>query len=113
MNKYRVLGKPLPQIDSVEKVRGELQFVGDLPPLRRMLHAKVLRSPYPHARVVKIDTSRAEAVPGVRAVITHQNTPAKEWREAGFNYKGRVIKEVARFVGDEVAAVAAVDKTTA
>lgn len=113
MNNYRVLGKPLPQIDSVEKVRGELQFIGDLPPLRRMLYAKVLRSPHPHARVAKIDTSRAEALPGVRAVITHLNTPAKEWREAGFNYKGRVIKEIARFVGDEVAAVAAVDRNTA
>ncbi|MBI2315682.1 MAG: xanthine dehydrogenase family protein molybdopterin-binding subunit [Betaproteobacteria bacterium] len=113
MNEYRVLGKPLPLIDSVEKVRGELQFIGDLPPLRRMLHAKVLRSPYPHARVVKIDTARAEALPGVRAVITHKNTPSKEWREVGFNYKGRVIKEIARFIGDEVAAVAAVDKTTA
>ena len=112
-DKYAVLGKPLPQIDSAEKVRGELQFIGDLPPLRRMLHARVLRSPYAHARVVSIDTSQAEALPGVKAVITHQNTPTKEWREAGFNYKGRVIKETARFVGDEVAAVAAVDEATA
>lgn len=112
-DKYSVLGKPLQQIDSIEKVTGRLQFAGDLPPLRRMLFAKVLRSPYAHARVIKIDTTKAEALPGVKAIITHENTPRKEWQEIGSNYKGRVIKEIVRFVGDEVAAVAAVDEETA
>ena len=110
--KYSVVGKSLPQLDSFEKVTGGLQFVGDLPPLHRMLYAKVLRSPYAHARVVKIDTTKAEALPGV-FVLTHENTPKKEWHGIALNYKGRVLEETVRFVGDDVAAVAAVDEDTA
>ena len=61
------VGKPLPRIDALEKATGLAAFTTDLK-LPGMLHAKVLRSPYPHARIVSIDTAEAEKLPGVRAV---------------------------------------------
>jgi len=103
-----VVGKRVPLQDAYEKVTGSLKFAVDFD-LSGMLVAKVLRSPHPHARIVNIDTSKAEALPGVAAVITHKDVPEKEWQEAALNYRGRVLDEKVRFVGDEVAAVAAVD----
>ncbi|MFO1377881.1 MAG: xanthine dehydrogenase family protein molybdopterin-binding subunit [Steroidobacteraceae bacterium] len=115
-----LVGKSLPLIDAYEKVTGRLKYAGDLPPLHRMHHAKVLRSPYAHARVVNIDTSKAEALRGVSAVITYKdditgkkktcNTP---WVDPSFNFRGPMISQEVCYVGDEVAAVAAVDEETA
>ncbi len=115
-----VIGKSLPLIDAREKVTGRLKYAGDLPPLHRMHHAKVLRSPYAHARVVNIDTSKAEALPGVSAVLTHEdditgrkktcNTP---WVDPSFNFRGPMISQEVCYVGDEVAVVSAVDEDTA
>ena len=68
-----VIGKSLPLLDAYDKVTGKLKYAGDLPPMHRMHHAKVLRSPYAHAKVVHIDTSAAEALPGVSAVITYKD----------------------------------------
>ena len=85
---------------------GSLQFAVDFG-VHRMAFGKILRSPHPHARVVSIDSSRATALPGVIAVLTHHDTPRNNWEAAWFNYRGMVLDGVARFVGDEVAAVAA------
>ncbi len=68
--KYSQIGRSVPHIDSVQKVTGQLKYAGDIQ-MSQMLHVRVLRSPYTHARIVKIDTSQAEALPGVCAVITH------------------------------------------
>lgn len=107
-----VVGKGLPLKDAYEKVTGRLKFSVDFR-VEGMLHAKVLRSPYSHAKIVKIDTSKADSLPGVEATITHKDVPLDEWMAVGFNYRGRVLDERVRFVGDEVAAVAAVNPSIA
>ncbi|HTE19501.1 MAG TPA: molybdopterin cofactor-binding domain-containing protein, partial [Armatimonadota bacterium] len=72
--KYRVIGTRPVRPDGVDKVTGRAVYGADVQ-LPRMLHGKVLRSPYPHARIVSIDTSQAEAVPGVVAVVTAADLP--------------------------------------
>ena len=69
MEKYSVIGKSLPRKDAVLKVTGEAKFTDDIT-LPRMLYGKILRSPYPHARILNINTSKAEKLPGVKGVIT-------------------------------------------
>ena len=71
---YRVVGKRPVRPDGVDKVTGRAQYGADVN-LAGLLHGKVLRSPHAHARIVSIDTSRAEAVPGVRAVVTAKDLP--------------------------------------
>ena len=66
MPEYALVGKRVPRTDSIEKVRGEAKFTADLS-LPGMLHGKVLRSPHPHARILSIDTSKAEREFGFRA----------------------------------------------
>ena len=69
MEEYSVIGKRVPRFDSKEKVMGQGKYAADFS-LPGMLWCKVVRSPVPHARIVNIDTSRAERLPGVKAVIT-------------------------------------------
>src|SRR5437870_11672115 len=108
---YAVVGKPVTREDGPEKVSGRTCYSGDLR-LPGMLHGKVLRSPYPHARIVHIDTSRARALKGVKAVVIGEDTPARKW---GLMLKERRIlaEGKVRFAGEEVAAVAAADDATA
>jgi CO/xanthine dehydrogenase Mo-binding subunit len=96
-----VVGKPLPRVEGAEKVTGRARYAYDVR-LPGLLYAAVLRSPHPHARVTSVDASAAEALPGVRAVVHRGNTPAMKWYEESF-----LFDPTARFVGDEVAAVAA------
>ncbi|MFC1846066.1 xanthine dehydrogenase family protein molybdopterin-binding subunit [Chloroflexota bacterium] len=110
--KFSIIGKRLPLKDAREKVTGSLQYAVDLNVVNT-LHAKILRSPHAHANIVKIDTHKAESLPGVEAVITHKDVPTEEWREVGGNYRGRVLDKRVRFFGDEVAAVAARNKRIA
>jgi len=107
-----VVGKRLPLKEAYEKVTGRLRYPIDVS-LTGMLHAKVLRSPYAHARIVNIDTSKAESLPGVEAIITHRDAPQEELLEVGGSFLGRVLDARVRFYGDEVAAVAAKDKRVA
>ncbi len=95
-----IIGKSLPLIDAYDKVTGRIKFAGDVPPLQRMHHAKVLRSPYAHAKVVHIDTSAAEALAGVSAVITHKDeitgkkkTCNSPWHDFSFNFRGPMISQ--------------------
>ena len=69
-----VVGKRGPNIDAVDRVTGRAKYTGDID-LPGMLAARVLRSTRPHARIVSIDTSKAEAMPGVRAVMTYKDAP--------------------------------------
>jgi 4-hydroxybenzoyl-CoA reductase alpha subunit len=108
-----VLGKPLPRLDSPGKVTGETKYLNDLT-FPGMLYGKVLRSPHSHARIVSINTERARFLPGVRAVITAADTP-----QIKFSFiqaladKYPLCTDKVRFIGDEVAAVAADDLETA
>ena len=67
---HRVIGRAQRRFGAEARVRGECEFVEDLS-FPNMLHCKVLRSPHAHARIKAIDTTRARALPGVRAVLTH------------------------------------------
>ena len=103
-----VVGKRGPNIDAIERVTGRAKYTGDID-LPGMLVARVLRSPHAHARIVSIDTSKAEAVQGVRAVITHKDAPkVMIWGSRQYALNDRV-----RFKGDAVAGLAAVDAETA
>ncbi|GAG96788.1 unnamed protein product, partial [marine sediment metagenome] len=73
MQQYSVVGKPIPRVDGSLKATGEAKFTVDIA-LPEMLYGKILRSPYPHAKILSIDTSKAEALPGVKAVITGKDT---------------------------------------
>lgn len=110
---YRVVGKRLPKGDARVKATGEAKFAADLA-MPGMLWGKVLRSHLPHAKILNIDTSRAERLPGVRAVVTGQDFPAIKY---GFLPTTRdqypLCRDKVRYIGDEVAAVAAVDKDVA
>jgi xanthine dehydrogenase molybdenum-binding subunit len=106
--KYAVIGSAGPPIDAVERVTGQAKYVGDLE-LPGMLVARVLRTRHAHARIVSIDTSRAEALQGVRAVITYKDSPKVPiWGNRTY-----ALNEQVRFAGEAVAAVAAVDDETA
>ncbi len=99
--------------DAAEKLRGEAQYVGDLV-VPRMLHGKVLRSPRAHARIVSIDTSAADAMPGVVTVLTAADLMDID-PYYGHAIKDRPILAIdrVRFAGEPVAAVAATDQVTA
>ncbi len=110
---YVNIGKRLPRVDGIVKATGEAKYAGDLS-LPGMLYGKILRSPHPHARIIDIDTSRAKALPGVRAVVTGKDTLG--FKAGGIAVQGDepyLALDKVRFIGDEVAAVAAVDEETA
>jgi len=71
-----LIGKPLPKVDALGKVTGETKYADDLA-MPRMLHAKILGCHYPHARIKHIGTARAQALPGVVAIITGADLPVK------------------------------------
>ncbi len=100
---YRHIGKPTPRKDAREIVTGRAQYIDDLK-IPKMLYGKIVKSPYPHANIINIDTSLAEAYPGVRAVVTYKNAPP--WR-AGSPAHRRILDKKVRFVGDSVALIAA------
>jgi CO/xanthine dehydrogenase Mo-binding subunit len=106
---YKYVGRSVARVDGVDKVTGAAKFVGDLT-LPGMLHGKILRSPYAHARIRSMDASRAEAFPGVVAVLT-----AADLADMTPIYNGRpvIAMDKVRYVGEPVAAVAAVDLAVA
>jgi CO/xanthine dehydrogenase Mo-binding subunit len=103
-----VVGKPTPRIDAVERVTGRAKYTWDVQ-LPGMLYARVLRSPHPHARILRIDTAKAEALPGVRAIITHENAQAR-WSSGDSMHERMVFNNPVRYAGEPVAAVAATDR---
>jgi len=109
----RVVGHPVPRVDAIEKVTGRARYVTDLT-LPGMAHAKVLRSPYAHARVRRVDVTRARARPGVFAALAGADLT---WCDPYYGpaYRDRPVLAigVARYEGEPVAAVAAVDEATA
>lgn len=113
MSEYAVLGRRVPRIDGVVKVTGEAKYADDLA-MPGMLFAKILRSPYPHARILNVDTSRAERLPGVRGVVV-----GKDFGNFRFGLSPDTRDETplatdkARYVGEEVAAAAAISEDIA
>ena len=99
------IGLSIPRPDGPEKVTGQVQYVADLSP-RGLLHAKLLRSPHAHARILRIDVSRARALPGVRAVLTAADIPELKKKAPTRAHAVLAIDRVV-FAGQPVAAVAA------
>ncbi|HKI96634.1 MAG TPA: molybdopterin cofactor-binding domain-containing protein [Gemmatimonadales bacterium] len=108
----RVVGKTQRKVDAVDKVTGRTRFADDLS-LPRMLACRLLRSPHPHARIVAIDTSRAQALDGVRAIITGKDLPIPFGILPVSQDEHALCPDRVRFVGDPVAAVAAVSEEIA
>ena len=114
---YRVIGTRAPRHDALDKVTGAARFGADIH-LAGMLHGKMLTSPHPHARIRSIDTSKAEAVPGVIAVLTAKDFPifdqlsidffAEQYRGARIMAEHFMARDKALYVGHPVAAVAAI-----
>ena len=112
-NRFTVVGQPLPKIDAWAKVTGETRYADDLV-LPRLAHGRLLRSARAHARIVRIDTSRAREVPGVYAVITGADLPRVKFGILPVSQDEEALcTDKVRMVGDAVAAVAAVDEETA
>ena len=96
-----IVGRRQTRVDGIARVTGRARYTQDVQ-LPGMLHVRILRSPYPRARVRRVDASRAIALPGVRGVLHRFNAP-----KAAFRGEETIFREEVRFVGDEVAAVAA------
>jgi len=107
-----VIGRPLPKVDAAAKVTGQTVFADDLV-LPRMVYARLLRSPHPHARIRRIDASRAAAHPGVVATLVGSELPIPFGILPVSQDEHALAIDKVRFVGDPVAAVAALDEETA
>ncbi len=113
MSEFTYVGQRVAPVDGYERVTGAAEFVTDTK-LAGMIHGKILRSPLAHARILSIDTSKAEAIPGVKAVVTFADTPGVPFGPMeAFPDWYILAKDKVRFIGEEVAAVAAVDEHTA
>jgi xanthine dehydrogenase molybdenum-binding subunit len=125
VNPMKVVGHATPRIDAGERVTGRAKYTNDVQ-LPGMLYAKVLRSPHPHARIRSIDVSKAKAMAGVKAILTHENCQVV-WGAGsvagGQQYSDEVKKNTkqrryafnnpVRFVGEPVVAIAAVNRHVA
>ncbi len=109
---FSVIGKRNPKIEAHQKASGQTKYAGDIK-LPRMVWARLLRSPHAHARIRSIDTSRAEAYPGVLAVVTGADMPETIGIMPTSQDENPLAIGKVRYVGDPVAAVAAIDEETA
>jgi len=113
MSNYALVGKNMPRVDSKGKVTGQALFTADLK-FPKMLVGKILRSPHPHARIVDIDISAALNIPGVKAIVTGHDTIQRKWGVFGYTQDQLFLPaDKVRFIGEEIAAVAAIDEDTA
>jgi 4-hydroxybenzoyl-CoA reductase alpha subunit len=115
-DEFVVVGKDLPRVDGILKATGKAEFTGDVT-LPGMLVGKVLRSPFPHAKILNLDISKAEELAGVKAVVTGKDHPGNGYGTIPYHKQcldNQVIqREKVRYIGDAVAAVAATDEDTA
>jgi len=111
--RYGTVGKRVPMVGALARTRGSTRFVSDLK-FPGMVHAKILRSPYPHANILSIDTTEARSLPGVLSITTAAHTP-----KIKFSFFAHLADQLPLadkkvcYVGDPVAAVATVDELTA
>lgn len=108
MSEYSVIGKRQPKLDGPLKTTGRSQFTDDIA-LPGLLHGKIVRSPVARGRILRIDMTRAERLAGVKAVVTHKDCPGLR---TGSD-RELLCSDMVNFIGDEVAAVAAIDEDTA
>ncbi len=108
----KVVGKPFRKVDARAKCTGQTKFADDIV-LPRMVYAKILRSHHPHALIKSIDTTKAAALPGVFAVITGKELPISYGILPVSQDEHALCIDKVRFIGDPVAAVAAIDEDTA
>ena len=111
-NGLRVIGKPFRKVDAISKVTGVTKFADDMV-LPRMLHTKIFRSSVPHANILRIDTSKAEALRGVKLVLTGKDFPIPYGILPVSQDEHALALRKVRMVGDPVAAIAAVDEDVA
>src|SRR6267154_6716655 len=112
MPDFSIIGKPIAMLDSAGKTTGQGKYTDDLS-VPGMLTGKILHSPYPHARIKKIDTSKAEVVDGVVCVVTGPDAPNKYGiLPVGHDETALAVEKV-RYVGDNVACVVATSESTA
>src|SRR3981189_112174 len=109
---FKTIGKPRRRVDGRAKVTGQTKFADDLM-LPRMVHCKLLRSTIPHARIVRIDGSRALAHPGAHLALTGRDFPIPYGILPVTQDEHALATDRVRFVGDPVAAVIARDELTA
>src|SRR5262245_35669261 len=109
---HKVIGKPFRKVDARAKCTGQTRFADDMA-LPRMLFAKLLRSPVPHALIKRIDVSKALDLPGVVAVITGKDLPIPYGILPVSEDEHSLCIEKVRVIGDPVAAIAAIDEDTA
>jgi 4-hydroxybenzoyl-CoA reductase alpha subunit len=107
-----LIGKPQRKIEGLDKSTGRAVYTDDIA-LPGMLHGKILRSPHPHARIVRVDTSSAEALEGVHGVVTGAEMPTTYGIIPWTPDEYALCVDRVRYIGDGVAAVAAVDEDTA
>ncbi|MBI4387147.1 MAG: molybdopterin-dependent oxidoreductase, partial [Elusimicrobia bacterium] len=107
-----LIGENLPKVDSLAKATGRARYAGDLS-FPRMLRGRLLRSPYPRARIVAIDVSKARALKGVAAVLTGSDLPVRYGMLPVTQDETALAIDEVRYVGEPVAAVAAIDEETA
>jgi len=112
MEPLRVVGKPEPKVDGVKLALGRPVFTDDVK-MEGMLYGALLTSPHAHARIKQVDAGRARALPGVHAVLTHEDVPRVKYATGGQSYPQPppydqvVLDDKVRHVGDRVAVVAA------
>jgi 4-hydroxybenzoyl-CoA reductase alpha subunit len=107
MSDYNVLNSRAPRVDAHDKVTGKAKYTDDMS-LPGMLFGAILHSSLAHARILNIDTSKAEKLPGVKAVITHKDTPGIVFGVSPARYDEQMLaSDRVRYIGDEIAAVAA------
>jgi 4-hydroxybenzoyl-CoA reductase subunit alpha len=116
MSPYSHIGKAIRRVDGVEKVTGAAKYTVDIKP-PGVLCGKLLRSPHPHARILHIETGKARKLLGVHGIITAEETKKisySNWRRyPHLMDEYPLAPDKARFIGDEIAAVAAVDEDAA
>ena len=113
MSEYDVINSRLSRLDTPDKATGRALFIDDIR-FSNMLYGAMLQSPLPHARIVNIDTSAAEKLPGVKAVLTAKDVGTVKYGVSPARYDETLFcEDKVRYVGDEIAAVAAVDQETA
>jgi CO/xanthine dehydrogenase Mo-binding subunit len=114
----KIVGKGIPKIDGIAIATGKPVYTEDLA-MKNALIVKILRSPHAFAKIISIDTSRAEKIEGVECVLTYKDVPDVRFTLAGQSYPepspydSLILDPIVRYVGDEVAIIAAVDERTA
>ncbi|RJR19598.1 MAG: 4-hydroxybenzoyl-CoA reductase [Desulfobacteraceae bacterium] len=113
MNNFGVINKRAPRIDAPDKATGRAKYVDDMV-MPGMLHGAILQSPLAHAKILYIDISKAKALPGVKSVVTSKDAGLIPYGVSPARYDETIFcHDKARYVGDEIAAVAAIDLETA